>query len=41
MADQNIKVNINLDLTEFNKNAKAMSDALSKVLGKDVKMFTA
>jgi hypothetical protein len=40
MADQNIKVNINLDLTEFNKNAKAMSDALSKVLGKDVKMFT-
>jgi hypothetical protein len=39
MADQNIKVNINLDLTEFNKNAKAMSDALSKVLGKDVKMF--
>ena len=41
MADQNIKVNINLDLTEFNKNAKAMSDALSKVLGKDIKMFTA
>lgn len=40
MADQNIKVNINLDLTEFNKNAKAMSDALSKVLGKDVKMFS-
>lgn len=40
MADQNIKVNINLDLTEFNKNAKAMSDALSKVLGKDIKMFT-
>jgi uncharacterized protein YukE len=39
MADQNIKVNINLDLTEFNKNAKAMSDALSKVLGKDIKMF--
>jgi len=39
MADQNIKVNINLDLTEFNKNAKAMSDALSRVLGKDVKMF--
>jgi hypothetical protein len=39
MADQNIKVNINLDLTEFNKNAKAMSDALSKVLGKDVKIF--
>ena len=41
MADQNIKVNINLDLTEFNKNAKAMSDALSKVLGKDIKMFSA
>jgi hypothetical protein len=40
MADQNIKVNINLDLTEFNKNAKAMSDALSKVLGKDVRMFS-
>jgi hypothetical protein len=39
MADQNIKVNINLDLTEFNKNAKAMSDALSKVLGKDIKIF--
>jgi hypothetical protein len=39
MADQNIKVNIDLDLTEFNKNAKAMSDALSKVLGRDVKMF--
>ena len=39
MADQNIKVNINLDLAEFNKNAKAMSDALSKVLGKDVKIF--
>jgi hypothetical protein len=41
MADQNIKVNINLDLTEFNKNAKAMSDALSKVLGRDIKMFSA
>jgi hypothetical protein len=39
MADQNLKVNINLDITEFNKNAKAMSDALSKVLGKDVKIF--
>jgi hypothetical protein len=39
MADQNIKVNINLDITEFNKNAKAMSEALSKVLGKDVKIF--
>jgi hypothetical protein len=40
MADQNIKVNINLDVTEFNKNAKAMSEALSNVLGKDVKMFS-
>lgn len=40
MADQNIKVNINLDLTEFNKNAKAMSDALTKVLGRDIKLFT-
>jgi len=40
MADQNIKVNINLDLAEFNKNAKAMSDALSKVLGKDVRIFS-
>ena len=40
MADQNIKVSIDLDVTEFNKNAKAMSDALSRVLGRDVKMFT-
>ena len=40
MADQNIKVNINLDVTEFNKNAKAMSDALSNVLGKEIKLFT-
>jgi hypothetical protein len=39
MADQNIKVKIDLDVTEFNKNVKAMSDALSKVLGKDVEIF--
>jgi hypothetical protein len=40
MADQNIKVSIDLDVTEFNKNAKAMSDALGRVLGRDVKLFT-
>jgi hypothetical protein len=39
MADQNIKVKIDLDVTEFNKSVKAMSDALSKVLGKDVEIF--
>lgn len=39
MADQNIKVKIDLDVTEFNKSVKAMSDALSKILGKDVEIF--
>lgn len=39
MADQNVKVKIDLDVTEFNKNAKAMSDALSKILGKDIEIF--
>ena len=39
MADQNIKVKIDLDVAEFNKNAKALSDAISKVLGKDVDLF--
>lgn len=39
MADQNIKVKVDLDVSEFNKNAKAMSAALSNILGKDVEIF--
>ena len=39
MADQNIKVKIDLDIAEFNKNAKALSAAISNVLGKDVDLF--
>lgn len=39
MADQNIKVKIDLDVAEFNKNAKALSAAISNVLGKDVDLF--
>lgn len=39
MAEQIIKVRVNLDVSEFSKNAKAMSDALSRVLGKDVEIF--
>jgi hypothetical protein len=41
MADQNIKVKIDLDIAEFNKHAKQLSDAISKVLGKDVDIFNA
>ena len=39
MAEELIKVKVDLDVTEFNKNAKAMSDALSKALGKEVELF--
>ena len=39
MADQNIKVKIDLDIAEFNKHAKDLSDAISKVLGKDIDIF--
>lgn len=39
MADQNIKVKIDLDIAEFNKQAKELSNAISKVLGKDVDIF--
>lgn len=39
MAEQIVKVKIDLDVTEFNKNAKAMSAALSNVLGRDVEIF--
>jgi hypothetical protein len=39
MADQNIKVKIDLDIAEFNKQAKALSNAISNVLGKDVDIF--
>lgn len=39
MADQNIKVKIDLDVADFNKHAKDLSDAISKVLGKDVDIF--
>lgn len=39
MADQNIKVKVDLDVSEFNKNAKAMGDALSNILGKRVEVF--
>jgi hypothetical protein len=41
MADQNIKVKIDLDIAEFNKHAKELSNAISKVLGKDVDIFNA
>jgi len=41
MADQNIKVKIDLDIAEFNKQAKELSNAISKVLGKDVDIFNA
>jgi hypothetical protein len=39
MAEEIIKVKVDLDVTEFSKNAKAMSDALSKILGKEVEIF--
>lgn len=39
MADQNIKVKIDLDVAEFNKHAKELSDAITKVLGKDIDLF--
>lgn len=39
MAEQIVKVKVDLDVAEFNKNAKAMSDALSSILGKDVELF--
>ena len=39
MADQNIKVKIDLDIAEFNKNAKELSDAISRVLGRDIDLF--
>lgn len=39
MAEQIVKVKVDLDVTEFNKNAKAMSAALSSVLGRDVEIF--
>ena len=39
MAEEIIKVKVDLDVTEFSKNAKAMSDALSKILGKEVELF--
>jgi hypothetical protein len=41
MADQNIKVRIDLDVAEFNKNVKQLSDALSKVLGKEINLVNA
>lgn len=39
MAEEIIKVKVDLDVSEFSKNAKAMSDALSKVLGKEIELF--
>lgn len=39
MADQNIKVKIDLDVAEFNRNAKQLAEAISKVLGKEVDLF--
>jgi hypothetical protein len=39
MAEEIVKVKVDLDVAEFSKNAKAMSDALSKVLGRDVEIF--
>lgn len=39
MADQNIKVKIDLDVSEFNKHAKELSNVISNVLGKDVDIF--
>jgi hypothetical protein len=39
MADQNIKVKIDLDVADFNKHAKELSDAISKVLGRDIDLF--
>jgi hypothetical protein len=41
MADQNIKVRIDLDVAEFNKNIKELQDAISKVLGKEIKLVNA
>jgi hypothetical protein len=39
MADQNIKVKIDLDVAEFKKHAEELSKAISNVLGKDVELF--
>jgi hypothetical protein len=38
MADQNIKVKIDLDVAEFNKHAKELADVISKVLGRDIQL---
>jgi hypothetical protein len=39
MAEEIIKVKVDLDVEVFSKNAKAMSDALSKILGREVEIF--
>lgn len=39
MAEEIIKVKVDLDVDVFSKNAKAMSDALSKILGREVEIF--
>jgi hypothetical protein len=41
MADQNIKVKIELDIAEFNKNIKQLQDAISKVLGREIQLVNA
>ncbi len=41
MADQNIKVKIDLDVAEFNKHAKELSAAISNILGRDIKVVNA
>jgi hypothetical protein len=39
MADQNIKIKIELDIDEFNKNVKQLSEAISKVLGREIQLI--
>jgi hypothetical protein len=39
MAEEIVKIKVDLDVSTFNKNAKAMADALSNILGKNVELF--
>ena len=41
MADQNIKVKIDLDVAEFNKHARELSEVISRVLGRDIQVANA
>ena len=41
MADQNIKIKIDLDVAEFNKHARELSTTISNILGRDIQLANA